>query len=456
MAFHNNILADVNSLIDEINVGATKSASVKKAEEEASGSGSAGKDPGGYKGKTTHPSGKADAGTQGASVGFRGKENTEDVKKDVPVSVEDAPVNKQDSDYDQIQVGTKKSPTGEDPSVENAYKGDKDDERDGERGGTAGPFNAEEVGEKYSSLAFPQLYKIACVKANGVLAKIANGEKTAASKSTKVASAPAAPAAQKTQEPASAEAAAAGYELAKLAAAFGTTPEDESVIKFAAAQRVVGGFIEEGFGDADAVGEYLYKVAHYQEQFKKKAEGEMPGMPPGGPGGAPPEMGGGMPGGGADPTGGEPGPGAEMPPDAGGGAPGDAGAPGGGGVPDDAINELANAFIDAGIPVEKLIAALQGAAGGGGAPGGDAGGMPGGAPPEAGGMPGGEEAKAAAARLPAEVRADLPGVLNLCKRAASHMRAGKFRMCRPANDKVAAERVGAANYLNYIREVFAV
>lgn len=456
--FTSNILADVNALIDEIDAGATKKASAqKKAEEEAAGSGSAGKDPGGYMGKTTHPSGKADAGTQAAPVGFRGKENSEDVKKEIPHNVEEAAVNKQDSDYDQYQVGTKKAPTGEDPSTEDAYKGDKDDSRQGERGGTAGPFNAEEVGEKYSSLKFPQLYKIACDKANGVLAKLANGEKTAASKAASNTKSAASTQTQKNTQPEavdSADAAQAGYELAKIAAAFGTTAEDESVVKFAAAKRVVEGFIAEGFDDADATGEYLHKLAHYQDQFSKRAEGEMPpgmpGMPPGMPPGGDPMAGGG------DPTGGEPGPGAEMPPDAGGGDPMAGGGGAGGGMPDEAINELANAFIDAGIPVEKLIAALQSAAGGGG--GGEE------APPEMGAEPGAEagagplpeEAKAAAARLPAEMRAELPKLKQICVKVANHLKAGKFKMKKPANAKVAAERVGAVNYLNYIREVFAV
>lgn len=445
--FQNSVLNDVTALIEEINGAAVKTAAHKKAEE-AAGSGSAAADPGGHRGKTSHPSGKADGGLHAAPIGFRGKENTEDVKKDIPHNVEDASAGEGDSDYDHVQVGTKKSPTGGDPSTENAYKGDKEDP------GTEHPADANDVGEKYSAMHFPELYKLACDASNRVLSRLANDEKiTSDAKQDKKAGAKA----EAAWEPESAEAAAAGYELAKIAAAFGQDPNDEAVVKFAAAQRVVHDVLCEGVEDADAVGEYLYKLSNYNAQFSKQAEGEDPmagGMPPGMAGGMPPGMGGGDPMAGGMPAGGDPTGGEAGLADAEGGGGGEPGGGEGGGDEDSTINELANAFVESGLPVDKLIAALQAASAGGG--GGDPAAGGGGDPAAAAmaGLP--EEVKAACARLPKEVRADVPALLKIAGQVRHCMASGRFKLAGPKNAKTAAERAGATEYLKYLKEVFAI
>lgn len=445
----NSVLGQIGSLIDEINGEnlAKQAAHKKKADEEAGGSGSAKTDPGGYKGKSTHPSAKADGGLQAAGVGFRAAENKEDVKKDVPANVEEAGKPTEDSDHDQIQVGTKKTSVGEDPSVERAYKGDKADP------GTSHPADAEDVGEKYSSWNFPKLYKTACVKLEGVLSRVANGDQVKQA----VVKTPAKAPVEQWDKDAVDQAAEAGYRLAELAAAFGSTPDDVAVVKFASAEAVVEATIAEYFAKADLVGEFLYKSAAYEEQLLAKAaagdpmgggmEGggappPMPPMPPGGDpmggGGAPPELGG------ADPA-------AAM----GGGAPpgGEGGEGGAGG--DEAVNEMANALIDSGIPVEKLIAALQGAAGGGEAPPGAEGGMP---PSEMGGedpaaaMGGGPE-KVGTSRLSAS---DVRDLRKSAGAIATHMYGGKFRRTQPRNKQAAQERAEAAQYLSYVREVLNI
>ncbi len=427
--FNGSALGQIGSLIDEINAHSIKVAAAKKAEE-AGGTGSAKKDPGGYQGASSHPSAKADGGLHAAPVGFRSKENDEDVRSDVPDNVSVAPENHQDSDYDQIQTGVKKSPTGEDPSTEDAYKPDKEDP------GTSHPANTEDVGEKYSSWSFPQLYKTACHKMEGVLARIAEGETFATQTNTRVVS---------TKEAAAAQ---AGYNLAAATIAGGT--EEEQLTKLAAAANVVAISRREGYEDADLVGEFLYKTAAYEEQLLKAAEGGMPPgmggeMPPGMEGGMPPGMeGGDLPpelagGGGGGPPVDAAGAGPELGGMGGDGGPAPEPGPGGegGGGGEEAVNEMANALIDAGIPPEKLIAALQGAAAGeGGEPG----------------AVGGE--KTSGAKMP---RQDIYALYKVANDVSNLMENGRFRRTKlnPAS-KQAHDRREAVEYLSYVREVLGI
>jgi hypothetical protein len=458
-AFQNSVLGQLGSLIDEINGETVKTAAQhkaamqKRADDEAGGSGSAKKDPGGYTGPSTHPSAKADGMNHPAPVGFRAKENEKDVKEDVPDNVEEAPDNQQDSDYDHVQLGTKKAPTGEDPSAEDSYKGKKDDP------GTSHPADAEDVGEKYSAWSFPKLYKAACAKLEAVLERLAADEDVApTARSTRTPAFTATTPAQKTAGADPELAARAGSELAMMAAALGQSPDEDSFQKFAVANDVTHALMVEGYQDADLVGEFLYKTAAYEEQLLKQAAGEMPpDMPPGMPPGMPS-----MPGGGDLPpeaAGGPAGPGgagagppidaAGAPPELGGpdGGMGGHGGGAGGGGGDDAINEMANALIDAGIPPEKLIAALQGAAGGAG--GGGAGG-PGGGEPALGGE--GEKA-GGAQRLP---RQDILAMHKIALDCRQHMASGRFRL-KPPRDKTAqAARIEAVNYLSYLKEVLGI
>ena len=168
-----SVFGRINSLIAEI--GGTE----KRASDTELGlTGQGKKDPGGYQGASTHPSARAVSNVEKTPLGSRAAENTKDVKEDHPGGGVDNtdPKSGGDQDDKQYNIGTTQSATGEDASVEDHYRaGGKDDKRQGDRGGTEGPFNAEEIGEKYSSLRFTQITKLAYDKMNNVLADIANG-----------------------------------------------------------------------------------------------------------------------------------------------------------------------------------------------------------------------------------------------------------------------------------------
>lgn len=449
-------LGRVASLIEELDGIKTASAKpvVKPAQpaaqqtktaSEMGTSGQGSKDPGGYNrfggGPSTHPSAKVDAGVQSAPMGARAKENEADVKKDVPVSVDSvSPGSGGDQDSKQMNIGTHQSATGEDPKVEDHFKGDKDDP------GTSSPANSDDVGEKYGSMDFEQLSKEAVDHMEDVLASIARGDVAA--------SAPKTAAAQ--------QAAQAGYQLAAVAG----QPAEKQFDKQAAATDLLATVMADACLDADLAGEYYYKYAEHRQaeaqtqanaqrgQVKRAGPMDMMG---GGGGGAAPEAaapdpmagGGGMP---PDPAAG----GGGMPPDPaamGGGDPMAGGAEGGaGGGPEAAVGELANALMELGIPVEKLVAALQGGAGGGGEmPPGAEGGMPPGMPGGAeGGMPPGGEAKAGSARLkiPAdEVRL----LLKLSNDIKVAQKAGRIRITEAKlGTKQAVDREELKRYLREV------
>ena len=101
----------------------------------------AAEDPG-----TSHPAEKTDANanTQPAVEGARSAENSADVKSEVPgQSVDEA--NPGDVDKDGVPELTTATMTGEDPKVENDYKGNTEDP------GTSHPANANNKTEKYSA-----------------------------------------------------------------------------------------------------------------------------------------------------------------------------------------------------------------------------------------------------------------------------------------------------------------
>ena len=60
----------------------------EKAASEMGTSGSAKDDPGGYKGKSSHPSAKADPTCGPATMGARAKENEKDVKAEYPSQID--------------------------------------------------------------------------------------------------------------------------------------------------------------------------------------------------------------------------------------------------------------------------------------------------------------------------------------------------------------------------------
>jgi hypothetical protein len=443
-----SVLNRISGLLDEIN--AEKTASVKRADDGTvlghSGQGS--KDPGGYQGPSSHLSAKVDSNTQATPLGERFKENAADMKDKHAVgnvdSTSEGGGGSQDSK--QIQSGTVQSSTGEQPSVEDHFKGTKDDKRQGNRGGTSSPVNAEDTGEKYGSMPLEQLTKLAYTRMDECLADMANGVTLSKTASP---SQPAAqvqtPAIQQTQKTATdnsqaALAAQAGYELASAVA----QAPDVEMEKSAAVQQLLENFIKTALEDADLVGQYLHRfAAERRAELSKRADdgAGAPPMPPGmggdpmGGGGAPPGMGGDPMGGGAPPGGAGAPPGMGGDP-MGGGAPPGAGGPGGGGGQEDAINELAMALMELGIQPEQLIQAMQSAGGGGGPPGGDAG---------AGGPPGGGE-KAGAARLTVEERQQLIKIAHAVK---DHQKSGRLRI-KEANGQARADR---EEIKAYIREV---
>lgn len=407
------VLDEINGLLTELNVPAVKTASTKKAEEEGAGNGSAAKDPGGKNGPSSSPTAKLDGNNHPAPAGFFAKEHTEDIKKDIPNNVEEAKENKQDSSYDMPQIGMKASPTGEDPSTENDYRtGGKDDP------GTSSPIDAADIGQKYASMSFPDLYKLACQMSNDVLARLANGEQFSPTSQKQAGQA-----APKTNQPA--------------AAANSLTDEQATAYKFAAACDVVAAVIAEGYEDADMIGDLLYKTAAAQQNLAKAAndpqgaamEGQT-GMEAGLPGAAA----------GAGP--------AIDPAALAGGDPGAAhGAPDGDGdegMNEDAINEIANALIDAGIPPEKLMEAAQMAMAGApeAEPAAAVGGEGAGGPP-----------KTASATV---TKGDCHVLAHMAKLASDHMESGRFVKRRPQDVKKANERKELMETLGYVREVFKI
>jgi len=357
-------------------------------------------DPGGYKGPSTHPIKDTDNSAQVAAEGARSSENTADVKADIAKpavdSTPEAKPGQDEQDKVQVNIGTQQSATGEDPSVEDAYKGTKDDP------GTSHPATAED-GEKYSSLSFKEAHARFTAIANEVLADLANGfgdrlnpKKAESSdpKSRPETSAPMTPAGgskdgehtvpgggqgdasakadkdakkaagdqtvqdnlrkasetvQKQAETASATLdtdteTQAGYELAAL---LGLSEKDA----FDGVRATISQTIRDAELDADLFGAYF---TAFTAQQQKKAE-----VPPedlaGAPGAIPPGL--------ADlVAGGEE---SEPPPPEGGALPPEGGASPPMGEPseDEALAELAAALEELGIPLDALIEA----AGGGGA-----------------------------------------------------------------------------------------
>lgn len=154
-------------------------------------------------GATEHPVKDVDDHTDPADEGFRSKENDEDVKKDEgPPSVDNQPIATPEktaegkseggaagdpvqspgsASDDQIQIGTVKEPTGDDPSVEtSSVKAEKDD-----AGGPGGPTshpastdNSALDGLKYAeadleAMPLEDLAKVASELNNAILAEIA-------------------------------------------------------------------------------------------------------------------------------------------------------------------------------------------------------------------------------------------------------------------------------------------
>ena len=304
------------------------------------------------------------------------------VRRSTQANTAKATPNKDEQDSVQLNIGTSQSAVGEDPSVEDDYKGNKDDP------GTTHPADTED-GEKYGSVSFREGYAKSVDLANQILADLANGfgDRLQPSNGTLNQPASKTAAANRNGLPQTPdEEMAAGYELS---AALGNIKEamEQSV------QETLYQTIKEAQFDADLFGAYYTQMAK-QAMDDGSLEGEdhsIPGDETSGAGSA-----GGMGGGGEEEAlnallaggGGEGG----MPGDAMGGMGGGMDGGMGGGEPseEEALQELVAALEELGIPLEALAEAGGAEGGGEGGPG-----MEG--PPPGPDMPMGEGAKLAAA-----------------------------------------------------------
>ncbi len=336
--------------------GLKKTAGVKAAEPLS--------EPGGYMGKSTHPSAQADDSLITSRTGSRFSENSSDVKDNREKPSVDATADASASsgegtpkqDEHQLNIGTEQSSTGADSTHEDAYKGNKDDP------GTSHPMKADD-GQKYAAYRAMPFGKLAAhfvSRRDSILAKFANGSTTkqaltiqhagqgVTQKVLPQAPAPVAAPPAPALAPKQAElqnAAAAGYQLA---AALGT-PDGQLRKR---AEAMIEATVKEADLKADLVAQHLELYA----QMLKRAEDPQEGLPPE-PAGGPPPGGPGGPGGG--PPGPPPGdPAQGLPPEAAaGGAPGAGGDAGGN--PEATLHELAAALLEMGIDPAQLAAAAE-------------------------------------------------------------------------------------------------
>lgn len=318
-------------------------------------------------GETTHPVKDVDDSTEDASEGSRSAENTADVKADQgPASVENAKkaaAKKRASarkwaaendptgsaSDDQMQIGTNKQPTGEDPSVEtSSVKAEKDDV---ETSHPASTDNSELDGNKYASMSTAELHKLSNDLGNRVLVSLTKNAEFHDDEDERNSDSDSSSDSEMMEEKGAVDLAGqAGWELAGLLSGqFDKRAADSLVYS------TLNEIIKTANDDADKAAVYLHS---YQNELRKQAEGEE----------MPPEM---------DPS-------AGMPP-AGGDEAGLAQSMGGGEAPEgeggDDVEQLAAVLDQLGISPEELEAAMAGQGSeGGGAPADSS--MGGGVPPE--------------------------------------------------------------------------
>jgi hypothetical protein len=270
-------------------------------------------EPGSVGGPTTHPVKNVDDSTEEATEGSRSAENTADVKADQgKPSVDSTPEGVADkkavdgksesgsinppgtASQDQLQIGTKKEPTGEDPSVEtSSAKAEKEDAAGGRLGNTTHPArtnNSELDGYKYAEMPVEQLAKVAADMGNRLLAELANLQKQAelvggqhkldvnnngkidGSDLSSLRNGGKKEEAEEDDDDDEKEAAdlagQAGWELAGLLSGNFDKKAADSLV-----QHTLEEIIKTASEDADKVAEFLIS---YQDELSKKAEGEMP------------------------------------------------------------------------------------------------------------------------------------------------------------------------------------
>lgn len=372
-----SLFAQLNALAEEISGSAEKSAAQTKV------AGPTPADPGGYQGASSHPSTSVDNDVQSASTGARASEYEADVKKQQgALAVDNTPEMSQEGRQDEVQlnINTNAKATGEDPSTEHDYKGDKDDP------GTSHPAKTND-GEKYSSVTFKEARDRCSNLGNDILAHLINfgGNKVKAADELKgdqhkldvdndgkiegadLAALRSGEKAEKPEEAADEKAAAynAGYELAK---ALGV----EKQAAEAAVREVCANTLREADEMADLFIGFATEKSAGEDPMEEAAEGETHegGAGSGASDAAPPaDMGAMM-----------------------GGAP-EAGLDAAPPSEDEALQELAMALEELGISPEELLqmVSAEGGMGGGGDPAAAMGGDP------AAAAMGGMDAKVAAA-----------------------------------------------------------
>ena len=248
-----DLVGRVTDLLEEI--GEEKSAAAAKQAVD---------DPGSQGGKSSHPS--ATIGDDGdlpqpAPEGTQSADNTKEVKKQIPNSVDSEPEATPGNapKQDEVQLGQgvdAAKPTGEDPSTERDFKGTKDDpgSSSSDMGGTSHVAKGS-FGEKYSSdqltgMDNDDLFKLAADLGNELLADVANGLFGAEKRAGQTPATPAA-------------AAAVGY---KAASVEGVATDTDQL-----AGQVLTQIVKTAHHQADLIVSYLQ---HEQSELQKTA---MPG-----------------------------------------------------------------------------------------------------------------------------------------------------------------------------------
>lgn len=158
-----SLFAQLNALAEEISQNAEKVAAAKQASPVPA-------DPGGYKGPSSHPSVSVDNDVQKATTGARASEYEEDIKKQQGApAVDNTPEMSQEGRQDDVQlnIGVNVAATGEDAAAEKDYKGTKDDP------GTSHPAKTND-GEKYSQVSFKEAHTKCSSLGNEILADLIN------------------------------------------------------------------------------------------------------------------------------------------------------------------------------------------------------------------------------------------------------------------------------------------
>jgi len=158
-----SLFDQLNALAEEISQSPVKTAAEKAA-------GPVPSDPGGYQGASSHPSVSVGNDVQAAGTGARASEYESDIKdQQGALAVDNAPEMSQEGRQDEVQLNlnTNAAATGEDPAAEKDFKGDKDDP------GTAHPAKTND-GEKYSSVSFKEAHAQCSELGNDILADIVN------------------------------------------------------------------------------------------------------------------------------------------------------------------------------------------------------------------------------------------------------------------------------------------